>query len=130
MCVSTEQGRPIFSVPTKSASCDPRDHHCVELITDSNCDIWLMCILWALFFLVSSRVSGHVPCGFSRAEPYLAFLTGTRLLRTRILLEELPNYQPKFTIWLEVSRICTADICTADTADPHHYWARFCSVFT
>lgn len=72
MRVSTEQGRPIFSVPTKSTSCDPRDHHCVDLITDSNSDIWLMCILWALFFLVSSRVSGHVPCDFPGLS-YLAF---------------------------------------------------------
>ena len=73
MRVSTEQGRPIFSVPTKSTSCDPRAHHCVDLITDSNSDIWLMCILWALFFLVSSRVSGHVPCDFFPGLSYLAF---------------------------------------------------------
>ena len=67
--VSTEQGRPIFSVPTKSTSCDPRDHHCVDLITDSNSDIWLMCILWALFF--SCIFTSFRPCPmrfFSRAE--------------------------------------------------------------
>ena len=82
MRVSTEQGRPIFSVPTKSTSCDPRDHHCVDLITDSNSDIWLMCILWALFFLVSSRVSGHVPCDFPGLS-YLAFRNRDSTPRTR-----------------------------------------------
>ena len=68
MRVSTEQGRPIFSVPTKSTSCDPRDHHCVDLITDSNSDILVDVHFVGSFFSCIFTSFRPCPMRFSRAE--------------------------------------------------------------